>query len=251
MSFIRSSSKLQFIACGITAGAVSVFPSSPILNDSKRNFYGSDEQIVPVPGTVEEATASQIELLRSGKIVDGVSVRSSTLLEDAFKTVREYSFAYYQAAENALYDATGKYYAAERHVTSSLSLLHNRKEDLYPNSLYILTAALGGSIFARRRNILLRATLPLAFGLVAFKVLLPETFANTARFTLALEKENLPALAENQELLITKADELVKNVENVSQKSVDTLQTYTQKTKRFIGTYTGLDVDQEVSSKKN
>lgn len=64
-----------------------------------------------------------------------------------------------------------------------------------PGSIYVLVAAMTGSIVARNRNILLRASLPLAVGVGAGWVVLPVTMRNVSELLWRYEKR-FPAVAE-------------------------------------------------------
>ncbi len=65
-----------------------------------------------------------------------------------------------------------------------------------PGALYVLVAAMTGSIISRNRNILLRATTPFAVGLGAAWVVLPYTMRNVADLVWTYE-ENVPVIALN------------------------------------------------------
>lgn len=65
-----------------------------------------------------------------------------------------------------------------------------------PGALYVLVAAMSGSIVTRNRNILLRATVPFAVGVGAAWVVLPVTTRNVADLVWKYE-ERVPLIAEN------------------------------------------------------
>lgn len=62
-------------------------------------------------------------------------------------------------------------------------------ERLLPNGLYVLVAAMAGSILTRRRNILLRATLPAAIGVGAAYLVLPHTTQNVGNLIWSWEEK--------------------------------------------------------------
>lgn len=64
-----------------------------------------------------------------------------------------------------------------------------------PGSLYVLVAAMTGSIIARNRNVLLRATLPLVVGVGAGWVVMPITMRNISDLLWKYE-EKFPAIAD-------------------------------------------------------
>lgn len=65
-----------------------------------------------------------------------------------------------------------------------------------PGSLYVLVAGMAGSIVSRNRNIVLRASVPAAFGLGAAWLLLPITTRNVGDLVWSWE-ERVPAIAMN------------------------------------------------------
>jgi len=68
-------------------------------------------------------------------------------------------------------------------------------EKLMPGTLYVLVAAMTGSIISRNRNILLRATFPLAVGIGAGWIVLPTTMRNVSDLLWKYE-ERFPAIAD-------------------------------------------------------
>ncbi|MCJ1473346.1 hypothetical protein MMC13_001997 [Lambiella insularis] len=69
-------------------------------------------------------------------------------------------------------------------------------EHLLPSGLYVLVAAMAGSIVTRNRNILLRASVPLAVGVGAAWVVLPYTMRNVGDLVWKFE-ERAPVVAMN------------------------------------------------------
>lgn len=65
-----------------------------------------------------------------------------------------------------------------------------------PGALYVLVAAMSGSIVTRNRNIMLRATVPFAVGVGAAWIVLPITTRNVADLVWKYE-EKVPLIAEN------------------------------------------------------
>ncbi|OUM51002.1 hypothetical protein BVG19_g83 [[Candida] boidinii] len=216
-----------------------------IKNDSKkRQFYNDNSKEEAATGTIGG------ELNSESKLIEGQSVQSPPFLESQLKGARELLVEYLKAAENNYSEASQQYFEAERKITDTLSSLHDKREKLFPDSLYVVAGTLAGSIFARRRNILVRATLPIAFGLVSFKYFLPSTFENTFGFIWSLEQKNAPALAETQIQLVQKTDDLLRETEKLTNDSTDSILGAIQKSKKYIAEMTGLNIDQEISEKK-
>lgn len=64
-----------------------------------------------------------------------------------------------------------------------------------PGGLYVLVAAMGSSILVRNRNILLRATFPLAVGVAAGWYVIPVTMGNIGELAWKYEKK-FPVVAD-------------------------------------------------------
>lgn len=79
---------------------------------------------------------------------------------------------------------------------ASLAPPPQSQERIMPGALYVLVAAMTGSIISRNRNILLRATAPLALGLGAAWIVLPITTRNVGDLIWTYE-ERAPLIAEN------------------------------------------------------
>ena len=69
-------------------------------------------------------------------------------------------------------------------------------EKLLPGTLYVLVAAMTGSIISRNRNIVLRGVVPLAVGIGAGWVFLPITMRNISDLLWKYE-EKFPAIADS------------------------------------------------------
>ena len=69
-------------------------------------------------------------------------------------------------------------------------------EHVMPGALYVLVAAMTGSIISRNRNILLRATVPFAVGLGVAWIVLPVTMRNVGDLVWTYE-EKVPLISIN------------------------------------------------------
>ena len=102
------------------------------------------------------------------------------------------------AAENKVNEFMDSVLHLEESFTSTIASLApapQSGEKLMPGSLYVLVAAMTGSIVSRNRNILLRATLPLAVGIGAGWVVLPVTMRNVSDLLWKYE-QRFPAIAD-------------------------------------------------------
>jgi len=108
-------------------------------------------------------------------------------------------FLYRQAcaAEDGVNRAMDRAFHLEKSFTDTLASLAPPAasgERLMPGAIYVLVAAMAGSIVTRRSNILLRATVPAAFGVGAGWVVLPITMRNVSDLAWTYE-QRVPAIA--------------------------------------------------------
>ncbi|KAL9024218.1 MAG: hypothetical protein Q9196_006679, partial [Gyalolechia fulgens] len=91
--------------------------------------------------------------------------------------------AYSSFTEDSLNNLMSNILTRERSFTSTIASLApppTSHERIMPGALYVLVAAMSGSIVTRNRNILLRATVPFAVGVGAAWIVLPVTTRNVA-----------------------------------------------------------------------
>jgi MICOS complex subunit MIC26 len=80
-------------------------------------------------------------------------------------------------------------------TVASLAPPRESGEKLMPGAIYVLVAGMAGSIITRNRNILMRASLPLALGIGAGWVVLPITMGNVSNLIWKYE-QRFPPVAE-------------------------------------------------------
>jgi organizing structure protein 2 len=91
-----------------------------------------------------------------------------------------------------------KAFNLEHSFTSTVASLAPPKESgekLIPGGIYVLIAAMGSSILVRNRNILLRASFPVAVGIGAGWALIPLTMRNVGDLAWTYE-ERFPVVAD-------------------------------------------------------
>lgn len=101
-------------------------------------------------------------------------------------------------AEDKVNETMDSAFNLEQSFTKSVASLApapETGEKLMPGAIYVLVAAMAGSIVTRNRNILLRATVPLATGVGAGWTVLPYTMRNVSDATWKYE-QRFPAVAE-------------------------------------------------------
>lgn len=91
-----------------------------------------------------------------------------------------------------------------------------QSEPLLPNALYVAVAGMTGSILARRRNILVRFTLPVALFYGSARYLLPQTTRNLGDLIYSYEAK-VPAVRQLH-------DDANKQLDTLVKKSVETVE---------------------------
>ncbi|KAL9120591.1 MAG: hypothetical protein Q9187_002857 [Circinaria calcarea] len=103
------------------------------------------------------------------------------------------------SAETRINDIMTRFLSLESSFTSTIASLApdpTTNEHLMPGALYVLVSAMAGSIISRNRNILLRASVPVAVGIGAGWVVLPHTMRNVGDLVWKYE-EKVPVVAAN------------------------------------------------------
>ncbi|QPG76574.1 hypothetical protein FOA43_003965 [Brettanomyces nanus] len=217
---------------------------NPVLNEGKRNFYANNTADI-IPGSPQEEGSELVKLV--AKRENG----SGSALQKQFKRLRLWTDEYLEAVRRCYIEKSDAYFRKERQVTDTITSLHDKTELLWPNSIYILTGFMTGLVLTRKRNILLRATVPLACGLVAFSAFMPATFNKTASWLSGVEEHKLPDVYRKQAKIIEKTEDLVQRSESLKQENEKIVSKYYQKTRKTIGDMTGLTVDEPVTDKKD
>lgn len=226
--------------------------SSQVANEPKRRFYEDEKDLEPAVGTPnqtsEPAPAAPVTPSPQ-KLVNGVLISSPSTIEAGFRSIRESIHGVYSNIIHYTDKGYAKYHTTERKVSSTVSELHDKSEDLMPNAVYIFIAGLSGTIMARQRGLFAKATFPIILGIGSFKYFLPNTFASTFNFIWKLEQQKIPEIAKRQESLVTKSGELVTRLEQATESSQKSVDSSLESLKRSIKKYTGLNVDEDVSKK--
>ncbi|KAG7705967.1 hypothetical protein KL950_003543 [Ogataea haglerorum] len=212
--------------------------------ETKRKFYeAATENTIPgLPLEPLKPETSKVGQNRDSKV---------EFLEENIKRARLQLIQYLGLAKDKYIQQSEQYYKVERQVTDTLSSLHDKREELFPNSLYVLTGFLTGVVFTRRSNILVRSTVPLLCGVAAFRFFLPSTFSNVICWFDNYERKHQPELWSSQKDLFNKASKMIDQADKLATETVSVMGKYLDETKRMVGTYAGLNVEQKVTEKKN
>lgn len=112
---------------------------------------------------------------------------------------RMFLYRFATGAEDKLNQTMDSAFHLEKSFTETIASLappRETGEKLMPGTIYVLVAAMAGSILTRNRNILLRASMPIALGIGAGWVVLPVTMRNVADLMWKYE-EKFPAVADS------------------------------------------------------
>ncbi|KFY15035.1 hypothetical protein V492_02268 [Pseudogymnoascus sp. VKM F-4246] len=158
-------------------------------NSKRKSIYDDDE-----PASTGAESSSLVTATRQAQ----TSRKSPTdrLAVQIGKT-RLFIHAHVAAAEDKINSTMDSLLALENNFTSTVASLAPSRESgerIMPGAVYVLVAAMAGSIATRNRNILLRGSAPLAIGVAAGWVVLPVTMRNVSDLLWKYEQK-FPALA--------------------------------------------------------
>ncbi|KKY34717.1 hypothetical protein UCDDA912_g05269 [Diaporthe ampelina] len=114
------------------------------------------------------------------------------------RDVRLFIYRHACSAEDAVNRTMDRAFHLEKSFTDTIASLApppESGEKLMPGLVYVLVAAMAGSIVTRRSNILLRATVPAAFGVGMGWTAIPHTMRNTSDLAWKYE-QRYPAVAQ-------------------------------------------------------
>jgi len=158
---------------------------------AKKPIYDDYESLPPAaPPTRSIVPSEPSTKLRSPTPTDQLAVQIGK--------ARIFLHAHVAAAENKVNDIIDSAFHLEHSFTSTVASLApapQTGEKLMPGSLYVLVAAMTGSIVSRNRNIVLRAAVPFAVGIGAGWIVLPNTMRNVSDLLWKYE-QRFPAVAD-------------------------------------------------------
>ncbi|KAI1213959.1 apolipo protein O-domain-containing protein [Annulohypoxylon truncatum] len=174
------------------------FNKKPIYDDYE-TFLPPKSSTTPVPSpasdTIPPASSESSLLLPEPK---HHSPTPTDRLAVQIGKARLFLYRYAVATEDAVNNAVDAAFGLERSFTETVASLAPPRESgekLMPGLVYVLVASMAGSIASRNRNLVLRASVPLAFGVGAGWLLIPVTMTNVADLLWTYERR-FPALAD-------------------------------------------------------
>lgn len=238
---------LNFLKLGVpivASGFAYASSQKPILNDSKRSFY-SDSTADNVPGKPQD------EDFQLAKLMEQSKNKPNTILETATEKIRTGASGFIDRARKSYVKHSNNYFRKERQAMDSLSSLHDRTEPFWPNSIYILTGLMTGLVFTRKSNVFMKTLAPVVCGIAAFDIFMPNTFKNTGKRLLGIEKEKLPTIYNKQSDVQEHTASLIKKSIELKNENQKNASIYYEKTRQKIGKAAGLKVDEPVTDKKD
>ncbi|CDO94777.1 unnamed protein product [Kluyveromyces dobzhanskii CBS 2104] len=183
------------------------------------------------------------EFLGENKLAYGISLRTPEPLVNFFGKIRVKLTNCTDYLANKINRTSSVYYDSERKLTSTVASLHSDpREELLPGFTYILVAAMSGSILTRNRNVFLRLTTPLLFGLSCFSYVLPSTYRNTKHLAYNIEKKNFPLLVNRQDKVYNATKKVTCTTAYYTRNFAATVERGYWRTNRAIKEWTGLNV---------
>lgn len=120
-------------------------------------------------------------------------------LAEQVKASRLFLHGYAVKVENSINRGMDRFMDAEHSFTSTVASLAPPKESnekLLPGGIYVLVAAMAGSIISRNRNILFRFATPILTGVATAHYVVPRTTQNVGNLIWSYE-EKFPVVRDN------------------------------------------------------
>ncbi|KAM3473448.1 hypothetical protein MY5147_004780 [Beauveria neobassiana] len=184
------------------------FVANASVYSQRKPIYDDFEAALPAPpSTPKSAPLTADPKRETGRTRDDdelpviVKPRGPTPTDQLAVQIGKARLALYRTAvvaEDKVNEAMDRAFGLEQSFTKTLASLAPSRESgekLMPGAIYVLVAAMAGSIVARNRNVLLRATLPIAFGVGAGWAVLPVTMRNIADLAWTYE-QRVPAVRD-------------------------------------------------------
>ncbi|QPG76720.1 hypothetical protein FOA43_004114 [Brettanomyces nanus] len=163
-----------------------------------RSFYSDQSSVNPLP-VGEDVNSHQEKSESSSNViyVDGKVINTHPALETYSRETR----TWISDKASSWTDIFNSYKArAAFQLAKADSQYHQIiLEPLLPQSLYVITATLTGSILARRRSLSMRFISPILFGIVSFGLFMPKSSTNCSQLFINLEAERFPDLKKMQD----------------------------------------------------
>ncbi|KAJ5832911.1 hypothetical protein N7474_001222 [Penicillium riverlandense] len=202
------------IAATLLAGGVALYPRQTAFaeqpRDLRKPIYDDFPADIPEPSKPTPPASKPLISLPSSEPSPSSSPTPTDILAAQIRQARLFLYNHSLAAENSFNDFLSRALNIENAFTNTVASLAPSPESgerLLPGGVYVVVAAMAGSIVSRNRGILLRTASPLAFGTVAAWSLLPVTMRNISDLAWEYEKK-VPAVAEQHIALRERAEHI-------------------------------------------
>ncbi|KFY97216.1 hypothetical protein V500_02185 [Pseudogymnoascus sp. VKM F-4518 (FW-2643)] len=185
-------------ATALVGAAAVLYPRTTLHAEEVQSEHSKRKSIYDDEPTAPASTGAESSSLVTATRQAQASRQSPTdrLAVQIGKT-RLFIHAHVAAAEDKVNSAMDSLLTLENNFTSTVASLAPSRESgerIMPGAVYVLVAAMAGSIATRNRSILLRGSAPLAIGVAAGWVVLPVTMRNVSDLLWKYEQK-FPALA--------------------------------------------------------
>ncbi|OTA97957.1 hypothetical protein M434DRAFT_391566 [Hypoxylon sp. CO27-5] len=210
---LRRRAAAPFMAATLVGGAL--FPSVALAEapphdfPNKKPIYDDYETFLPPKASTTQAPSQDSDTFSQASTVISSTPEQeqkhhhhtptpTDRLAAEIGKVRLFLYRYATVTEDAVNGAIDRAFNLERSFTETIASLAPPRESgekLMPGLVYVLVASMAGSIITRNRNILLRASVPLAFGVGAGWLLIPVTMTNVSDLLWQYERK-FPTIAD-------------------------------------------------------
>lgn len=182
----------------LVAGTGLVLFSKPLILDAEAP--SDAESLIPShrKPIYDDVTASAVDILpsqeRSRPEFTSPTDKLATQVSHLRLTIHSYATSIESQADGLLSRA----FSAEKSLADTVSSLAPSRESgekVLPGALYVLVAAMSGSVLTRNRNFLLRTITPIVLGVGTANVVVPVTTHNVGQLVWRWE-QRWPALAQ-------------------------------------------------------
>ncbi|TQS34474.1 hypothetical protein Golomagni_05140 [Golovinomyces magnicellulatus] len=152
------------------------------------------------------------------------------------RKARLFLYSHVSLLEGKVNEVLDSAFHLEESFTSTIASLApapHTGEKLMPGTLYVVVAAMTGSIVARKSNILLRAMLPMATGITAGSFLLPVTFRNISDLVWKNE-QRFPVIADTHTRTVEAIEKAERMARIHSQQAVEMVNNKVSSTRKSI-----------------
>ncbi|KAJ5619804.1 hypothetical protein N7510_003788 [Penicillium lagena] len=202
------------IAATLLAGGIALYPRQTAFaeqpRDLRKPIYDDFPADIPEPSKPAPPASQPLISWPSSEPSPSSSPTPTDILAAQIRQARLFLYNHSLAAENSFNDFLSRALNIENAFTNTVASLAPSPESgerLLPGGVYVVVAAMAGSIVSRNRGILLRTASPLAFGTIAAWSLLPVTMRNISDLAWEYEKK-VPAVAEQHIALRERAEHI-------------------------------------------